>query len=589
MVSSSSSSRKRKPTYIEYGKSFVKIYNKKSRGYKCPNNMNGMIFFFLGNMNGMIDAAKYADAVIFLIDAGYGFEMVMGVLTYLDTFKNTDMLANTRPRLMDQFQTEICEGAKVFCLSGGLDNGMYLEHEIGKLASYISTMEFHPLSWRAARPYMLVDHLIDITPQETIEMEKECPRDIILKGYLRGCHIAEGAEVHIAGVGDFLLARVTSLADPFPLTSMENECLRAGTYVSFEFHAVPVEMVINHDPRQPILVGGISIEEENAGQIKVKLERHSWHLKLLKSKDPIIVSVGWRRYQTSPIYALKGRHHGRYRLLRRTPKNKPCVAMFWGPCAPPNTALAVVQSLADNEAAFRFLAKAVVVDVNQAAQIVTKRKRIGTPCKISKNTAYIKDMFTSDLQIANLKDAKIQTTSGIYGKINKPAGNDLIDGLESKDGQLREGIAECTFKRKIRKSDSIFMHVYEKVEVPRFFNTITTSPEPPDRIWETSAYIDPSEPKDHELGLRWATERQFEELRVEDDKRRRERTSTLRRQTLSPRLIALPISLVLELKQSQKKQKKTEVLISEDHREDEGLMKGFENYLKEKGLVYTTS
>lgn len=32
---------------------------------ECPNNMNGMI-----------DAAKYADAVILLIDANYGFEMV---------------------------------------------------------------------------------------------------------------------------------------------------------------------------------------------------------------------------------------------------------------------------------------------------------------------------------------------------------------------------------------------------------------------------------------------------------------------------------------------------------------------------------
>ncbi|KAI3927222.1 hypothetical protein MKW92_015207, partial [Papaver armeniacum] len=31
---------------------------------ECPNNVNGMI-----------DAAKYADAVMLLIDAGYGFEM----------------------------------------------------------------------------------------------------------------------------------------------------------------------------------------------------------------------------------------------------------------------------------------------------------------------------------------------------------------------------------------------------------------------------------------------------------------------------------------------------------------------------------
>ncbi|MCL7048398.1 hypothetical protein MKW94_025368, partial [Papaver nudicaule] len=597
---------------------------------ECPNNINGMI-----------DAAKYADAVILLVDAGYGFEMetfeflellkvhgmpkVMGVLTYLDTFKNADVLASTKPRLMDQFQTEICKGAQVFCLSGLNNNAMYLEHEIFKLASYISSMEFHPLSWRAAHPYMLVDHFIDITPQEIVEMEKECPRDIILKGYLRGCHIEEGTKVHIAGVGDFLLAAVTSLADPFPVLSvdsnlaelscMENGYCRAGTYVSFQFHNVPFEMVKNRDPRQPILVGGITIEEESVGQIQVKLQRHSWHLKLLKSKDPIIVSVGWRRYQTRLIYALKDRR-GSYCFLRHTPQNMPCSAIFWGPLAPPSTGLAVVQSLADNKAAFRFLAKAFVVGANKAARIVKKSMRIGTPVKILKNTAFIRDMFTSDLEIANFKDAKIETASGIYGKINEPAGEDFISGLESKDGQPREGIAKCTFKRKIRKHDTIFMHVYEKVEVPRIFNPIMRHPEPPDRIWDGvvdirgadqlsadadfesyhKTHIDPLEPEDRKLQSMWvramclhrqATSKKekqlvkhlLEELRVAADKRMKKLTSTLRRQTLE-HLRAL---CFVKSQKKQKKNEKQSVLISEDHQEDEDLMKGFEEYLKEKG------
>ncbi|KAI3854972.1 hypothetical protein MKX03_009130 [Papaver bracteatum] len=451
---------------------------------ECPNNVNGMI-----------DAAKYADAVIFLIDAGYEFEMetfeflellkvhgmpkVMGVLTYLDSFKREDVLTRTRQSLLGQFQTQICKGAQLFCLSS-LHNGMYLEKEISELANYISTMEFHPLSWRASRPYMLV---------------------------------------HIAGVGDFLLASVTSLADPFPvdsglaeLTCMECGCVRAGSYVSLKFHNVPFEMVKNHNPCQPILVGGITIEEEAVGCIQAKLELHSWHLKLLKSKDPIIVSVGWRRYQTRHVYTLED-CRGRYRFFKQTPRNRPCYAVFWGPLAPPNTGLAVVQNLADNKhrAAFRFLAKASVVDVNKAARIVKKIKRIGTPCKISNKTAFIKGMFTSDLEIANFKDAKLRTASGVSGKINEPAGEGLTHGPE--------GIAKCTFQRKIRKHDTVCMHVCRKVKVPRFFDPIMRGPEPPDRIWEgpvdtlgashlsavadTDSYrkthLDPSEPRDREI------------------------------------------------------------------------------------------
>ncbi|MCL7035209.1 hypothetical protein MKW94_022797 [Papaver nudicaule] len=501
----------------------------------------------------------------------------------------------------------------------------YLKHEIAKLATYISTMEFYPLSWRAARPYMLVDHFKDVTSQEAVQMDEECPRNIVFEGYLRGCHIEEGTKVHIAGFGDFPLASVTSLTDPFPLPPVDEvipmgiEGFRAGTYVRFEFHDVPFEMVKNHDPCQPILVGRISLEEENVGYIQVRLERHSWHMKLLKTKDPIIVSVGWRRYQTRPVYALED-CHGSYRVLNYTPENIPCLAMFWGPLAPPGTGLAAVQSLADNKAAFRILAKASVLDFNQAAQIVKKCKRIGTPYKILKKTALIKDMFTSDLEIANFKNAIIQTTSGVHGKINKPAGKNHIRGLETKDGQPREGIAKCTFKRKIRKRDTIFMHVYEQVEVPRFFSPIMRGPEPPDRVWEGvvdtcgasdlpvaaniesfyKSHINPLEVKDLELHSRWSSvmqaemlatseeeilsvKRQKEDLKIACDERRREMEFLSRRRQTLEKLRAVHII------ESQKKHRKTEKqsLISEKHlkllkRLRKDVMKGFNEYEKGK-------
>ncbi|KAI3968001.1 hypothetical protein MKW92_001059 [Papaver armeniacum] len=565
--------------------------NRRIQFVECPNNVNAMI-----------DAAKYADAVMFLIDVGYGFEMetfeflellkvhgmpkVIVVLTYLDSFKVDEVRAYHQQHIMDRFQTEIYNGAKTFCLSG-LDNAMYFEHEISELASVISTMEFHPLSWRAARPYMLVDHFEDVTPLEKVQMDQESPRDIMLEGYLRGCDFENGSKVHIAGVGDFPLASVTILADPFPippvntsnlktnieevsnhdeLTCMEVECFRAGTYVRFEIHDVPFEMVKNHDPCQPILVGGVSLEEANVGYMQVRLERHSWHKKLLKTKDPIIVSVGWRRYQTIPMYTLKD-CRGRNRVLNYTPKNKPCLATFWGPLAPPSTGLVVVQSLADNKAAFRILAKAFVLEFSHDTDIVKKRKRIGTPYNIFKKTALIKDLFRSDLEIANFKNAKIQTASGISGKINKPAEKDLIHGLD--------GIAKCAFKCKIHLRDTVFMHVYEQVEVPRFFNPIMRGPEPSDRIWHgmvdscelTRAsnlyvpanldsyykrYINPFETRDRRLHSRWmclmlaqdrttseaeklSIKHQLEDLEIERDERRREKESEAlapRRQTL---------------------------------------------------------
>ncbi|XLT49346.1 hypothetical protein HN873_041950, partial [Arachis hypogaea] len=190
---------------------------------ECPNDINGMI-----------DAAKFADLALLLIDGSYGFEMetfeflnilqthgfpkVMGVLTHLDKFKDAKKLRKRKQELKRRFWTEIYDGAKLFYLSG-LIHGKYVKREVHNLARFISVMKFHPLSWRTSHPYVLVDRFEDITPPEKVHANNKCDRKITLYGYLRGCNLKKGNKVHIAGVGDYSLTAVTALPDPCPLPS----------------------------------------------------------------------------------------------------------------------------------------------------------------------------------------------------------------------------------------------------------------------------------------------------------------------------------------------------------------------------------
>ncbi|KAK7257890.1 hypothetical protein RIF29_32200 [Crotalaria pallida] len=256
-----------------------------------------------------------------------------------------------------------------------------------------------------------------------------------------------------------------------------------GTYLRLEIHDVPCEMVEYFDPYHPILVGGVGLGEENVGYMQTRLKRHRWHKKVLKTRDPIIVSVGWRRYQTTPVYAIED-VNGRHRMLKYTPEHMHCLAMFWGPLAPPKTGVVAVQNLSNNQATFRITATAVVVEFNHETKIMKKIKLVGYPCKIFKKTALIKDMFTSDLEVARFEGAAIRTVSGIRGQVKKAAKEELGNQPKRKGGQTKEGIARCTFEDKILMSDIVFLRAWTQVEVPQFYNPLTTALQPRDKTWQ---------------------------------------------------------------------------------------------------------
>lgn len=90
-----------------------------------------------------------------------------------------------------------------------------------------------------------------------------------------------------------------------------------------------------------------------------------------------------------------------------------------------------------------------------------KLKLIGEPFKIHKNTAFIKGMFNSKLEVAKFQGAQIRTVSGIRGQIKKVV----------KEGAA-EGAFRATFEDKILKSDIVFCRTWYQVDIPRFCNPV---------------------------------------------------------------------------------------------------------------------
>ncbi|KAJ2006069.1 Glycoside hydrolase 2 (Mannanase, beta-galactosidase), partial [Coemansia thaxteri] len=229
----------------------------------------------------------------------------------------------------------------------------------------------------------------------------------------------------------------------------------SGEYVKVVIEDMPFEFMQGFNPALPVVVGGIS-NEEGLSLINLRIKRHRWYPKILKTGDPIVISVGWRRFQTIPTYFMNDRIKNR--MLKYTPEHMHCSAAIYGPYIQPGTGFCAY--FLKRMHSFGIAATGSVLENSQSIDIVKKLKLTGYPDKIHKNTAYIKKMFSSPLEVAKFEGAAIKTVSGIRGQVKKAAGT--------------AGMFRATFEDKIKISDIVFLRALHTIPLKKFYNPITS-------------------------------------------------------------------------------------------------------------------
>lgn len=212
----------------------------------------------------------------------------------------------------------------------------------------------------------------------------------------------------------------------------------------------------------PLVLSQFLYGENSRGFLLVKFKRHRFYRSILKSGDPIILSIGLHKFQTLPYFCMKDPSE-RMRFLKYTPKYDFCLCAFYSNYLPNGMGVVAYQSLDEGLAKFRVAGTGVVVGFSNDYKIKKKLKLVGEPYKVFKNTAFVKGMFNSELEVSKFVGAKVKTVSGIRGQIKKAV---------REAGE--EGAFRASFEDKVIMSDIVFLRTWYNIPLEKFYNPIVS-------------------------------------------------------------------------------------------------------------------
>ena len=365
---------------------------------------------------------------------------------------------------------------------------IYSNFEDLETGDFLGTTAGHPMTDDCRK----IDEVVDMENHQNCKMivkgvfpckTKSIGKDGTIENDTSVCADANNPLSYFDYVKDALQERASKThreLDRLPDTTREAlEGYRPGSYLRLVLRSVPREWVVHFNPVRPILIGGLLASEDSFGYQHLRFKKHRWFGKVLKNQDPLIFSIGWRRFQSIPVYSVKDAN-GRYRMIKYTPEHMHCHATIYGPMIPQNTGVVAFQSLADKVLSFRISATATVLEVDHSIQVMKKLKLVGLPTKVFKNTAYITGMFNSALEVAKFEGAALRTVSGIRGQVKKAAklGQSAPHSTKSVHAGFHpheEGTFRASFEDKLLLSDIVFLRSWVRVDVPKYFNPVTSS------------------------------------------------------------------------------------------------------------------
>ncbi|XP_023230293.1 pre-rRNA-processing protein TSR1 homolog [Centruroides sculpturatus] len=218
-----------------------------------------------------------------------------------------------------------------------------------------------------------------------------------------------------------------------------------GNFVTLHVVNVPEELFESYKNHQnPLSIFGLLPYEQKMSLVNVVLKKHTSYNEPIKSKEPLIFHIGYRRFEACPIFSDHnfGKNHKFERFLQHDTAS---VASFYAPIIfPPNPVLVFKK-----EGSLKLIATGSVLNADPNRIIIKRVVLSGHPFKINRKSAIIRYMFFNRDDILWFKPVELRTKYGRRGHIKEPLGT--------------HGHMKCIFDKQLMSQDTVLMNLYKRV------------------------------------------------------------------------------------------------------------------------------
>ena len=215
--------------------------------------------------------------------------------------------------------------------------------------------------------------------------------------------------------------------------------------------------MLAHDSSKLFTVFGLLAYEHKISVMNFTVKREKSFTDPVKSKEPMILMVGFRRYIVNPIYSTftRGGPNNVHRFERFLHHGRTSMATIYAPIqfGPAPVMLfkyspEKCSSWTENEHA-PLVGTGTLLDP-QPLRVIAKRIILtGHPFKIHKRGAVIRFMFYSPEDVDYFKPVQLHTKFGRTGHIKESLGT--------------HGYMKCQFDQGIKQHDTVCMNLYKRI------------------------------------------------------------------------------------------------------------------------------